>query len=171
MLFGGRVAEELVFGVNAVTTGAGNDIERATSMARRMVTSFGMSEVIGLVALDDNEQEVFLGREIQQRRTVSEHTHRMVDEEVKRFLDEAHGRAHDVLTEHNDLLERIAQALLDRETIGRSEIQALDRGDPLPPLPEPEEAPESVGVQPIPKPADEATPRSVSYTHLTLPTT
>ena len=84
----------------------------------------------------------------------------MVDEEVKRFLDEAHGRAHDVLTEHNDLLERIAQALLDRETIGRSEIQALDRGDPLPPLPEPEEAPESVGVQPITKPADEATPRS-----------
>jgi len=160
MLFGGRVAEELVFGVNAVTTGAGNDIERATSMARRMVTSFGMSEVIGLVALDDNEQEVFLGREIQQRRTVSEHTHRMVDEEVKRFLDEAHGRAHDVLNEHNDLLERIAQALLDRETIGRSEIQALDRGDPLPPLPEPEEAPESVGAQPITKPADEATPRS-----------
>ena len=84
----------------------------------------------------------------------------MVDEEVKRFLDEAHGRAHDVLTEHNDLLERIAQALLDRETIARTEIQALDRGDPLPPLPEPEEAPESVGAQPVTKPADEATPRS-----------
>jgi len=87
MLFGGRVAEELIFGANDVTTGAGNDIERATSMARRMVTSFGMSEVIGLVAVADSEQEVFLGREIGHRRTVSEHTQRIVDQEVKRILD------------------------------------------------------------------------------------
>jgi cell division protease FtsH len=160
MLFGGRVAEELVFGVNAVTTGAGNDIERATAMARRMVTSFGMSDVIGLVALGDNEQEVFLGREIQQRRTLSEHTHRMVDEEVKRILDEAHRRAHEVISEHNDLLERIAQALLDRETIGVAEIGALDQGDPLPPLPEPEEEPEVDDAEPTAVPADEPAPRS-----------
>lgn len=135
MLFGGRVAEEMVFGPNDVTTGAGNDIERATAMARRMVTSFGMSDVIGLVAVADNEQEVFLGREITQRRTVSEHTQRIVDQEVKRILDEAHARAHDVVEEHEDLLEAIAQALLERETLDREEIETLERGDPLPPLP------------------------------------
>jgi cell division protease FtsH len=144
MLFGGRVAEEMIFGVNAVTTGAGNDIERATSMARRMVTSFGMSDVIGLIAIGDNDQEVFLGREIQQRRTVSEHTQRMVDQEVKRILDEAHRMAHDVLGEHSDLLESIAQALLDRETIGRADLEALDAGAPLPPLPQAEAPPEPV---------------------------
>jgi cell division protease FtsH len=137
MLFGGRVAEEMTFGANDVTTGAGNDIERATTMARRMVTSFGMSEVIGLVAVADNEQEVFLGREIQQRRTVSEHTQRIVDQEVKRILDEAHERAHDVLGDNRDLLESIAQALLERETLGRDEIQTLERGETLPPPPVP----------------------------------
>lgn len=156
MLFGGRVAEEMIFGANAVTTGAGNDIERATSMARRMVTSFGMSEVIGLVAVGDNEQEVFLGREIQQRRTVSEHTHRMVDQEVKRILDDAHQTAHDVLSEHDDLLESIAQALLDRETIGREEITALDRGEPLPPLPESDDGVASLEPREAAPPVDPA---------------
>jgi cell division protease FtsH len=135
MLFGGRVAEEMIFGANDVTTGAGNDIERATSMARRMVTAFGMSDVIGLVAVADPEQEVFLGREITQRRVVSEHTQRIVDEEIKRILDQAHKRAHVVLKEHADLLERIARALLERETLGREEIQMLERGDTLPPPP------------------------------------
>ncbi|MDG2283318.1 MAG: ATP-dependent zinc metalloprotease FtsH [Longimicrobiales bacterium] len=159
MLFGGRVAEELIFGVNAVTTGAGNDIERATSMARRMVTSFGMSDVIGLIAIGDNDQEVFLGREIQQRRNVSEHTQRMVDQEVKRILDEAHKMAHDVLGEHADLLESIAQALLDRETIGRLDLEALDQGAPLPPLPKLEESPE-VLEPPKATPAADPDPRS-----------
>jgi cell division protease FtsH len=135
MLFGGRVAEEMIFGPQDITTGAGNDIERATSMARRMVTSFGMSEVIGLVAVADNEQEVFLGREIVQRRSVSEHTQRIVDEEVKRILDEAHTKAQQVLSQNQDLLESIAQALLERETLDRENIQALARGEKLPPLP------------------------------------
>jgi cell division protease FtsH len=135
MLFGGRVAEELTFGPQDVTTGAGNDIERATIMARRMVTTFGMSEVIGLVAVADNEQEVFLGREIMQRRIVSEHTQRIVDQEIKRIIDEAHGRAHAVLAENRDLLESIAQALLERETLDRDDVEALARGEPLPPLP------------------------------------
>ncbi|MDX1495362.1 MAG: AAA family ATPase, partial [Longimicrobiales bacterium] len=147
MLFGGRVAEEMTFGPQDVTTGAGNDIERATSMARRMVTSFGMSEVIGLVAVADNEEEVFLGREISQRRHVSEHTQRIVDQEVKRILDEAHERAHEVLTEHRDLMERIAQALLERETLDRDEIETLERGDPLPPMPEPEEEEEEASAK------------------------
>jgi cell division protease FtsH len=135
MLFGGRVAEEMIFGPNDITTGAGNDIERATTMARRMVTSFGMSEVIGLVAVADNEQEVFLGREIVQRRAVSEHTQRIVDEEVKRILDEAHAKAQVVIGQNRDLLESIAQALLERETLDRDQIEALSRREALPPLP------------------------------------
>jgi cell division protease FtsH len=136
MLFGGRVAEEMTFGPEDVTTGAGNDIERATAMARRMVTQFGMSNVIGLVAIGDAEHEVFLGREIGQRRQVSEHTARLVDQEVKRILDEAHERARAVLEENSDLLERIAQALLERETLDRDQIEILERGEPLAPLPD-----------------------------------
>ncbi len=135
MLFGGRVAEEMIFGPKDITTGAGNDIERATTMARRMVTSFGMSDVIGLVAVADNEQEVFLGREIVQRRSVSEHTQRIVDEEVKRILDEAHAKAQQVIGANRELLESIAQALLERETLDRDEIETLARGETLPPLP------------------------------------
>ena len=158
MLFGGRVAEEIIFGPDDVTTGAGNDIERATNMARRMVTSFGMSDVIGLVAVDDSEHEVFLGRELSQRRQVSEHTQRIVDQEVKRIIDEAHEKAHEVIAEHRDLLEAIAQALLERETLDREEIELLEKGEPLPPLPEPEvenpAGPVSAG-----RPAKEKSPR------------
>jgi len=135
MLFGGRVAEEMIFGPKDITTGAGNDIERATAMARRMVTSFGMSEVVGLVAVGDNEQEVFLGRELVQRRSVSEHTQRIVDEEIKRILDEAHTTAQRVVGQNRDLLESIAQALLERETLDRDNVEALARGETLPPLP------------------------------------
>lgn len=144
MLFGGRVAEEMQFGEENVTTGAGNDIERATQMARRMVTSFGMSELIGLMAVGDSEQEVFLGRELGQRRQVSEHTAQQVDQEVKRFLDEAHGKARQVLEEHHDLLEAIALALLERETLDRQEIDLLDEGKSLPALDTPGEALSSV---------------------------
>ena len=134
MLFGGRVAEEMVFGPEKITTGAGNDIDRATAMARRMVTRFGMSELIGLMAVGDSEQEVFLGRELVQRREISEHIAQRVDQEVKRFLDEAHDRARTVLEDNRDLLESIAAALLERETLDRDEVQALAHGEPLPPL-------------------------------------
>jgi len=158
MLFGGRVAEEMIFGPSAVTTGAGNDIERATTMARRMVTSFGMSDVIGLVAVADDEQEVFLGREITQRRSVSEHTQRIVDQEVKRILDDAHQVAHEVLEENKDLLESIARALLERETLDREEIQMLERGETLPPPP-PVPDPEETLEKPKAPPAGEKAPR------------
>jgi cell division protease FtsH len=134
MLFGGRVAEEMTFGLDRITTGAGNDIERATSMARRMVTQFGMSDVIGLMAVGDQDHEVFLGRELVQRRAVSEHTARQVDTEVKRILDEAHEKARGILESEGDLLERIAEALLERETLDREEIRLLAEGKPLPPL-------------------------------------
>ena len=100
MLYGGRAAEEMIFGAEKITTGAGNDIERATSMARRMVTQFGMSEKVGPMAVGDSEQEVFLGRELGQRREVSEQTAQLVDDEVKRFLDEAYQEAVDTLANH-----------------------------------------------------------------------
>jgi cell division protease FtsH len=142
MLFGGRVAEEMVFGPEKVTTGAGNDIERATQVARRMVTRFGMSDAVGLMAVGDSDHEVFLGREITQRREVSEHTAQLVDNEVKRLLDEAHARAREVVENDGELLEAIALALLERETLNREEVEALARGEELPPLyPEPREAP------------------------------
>ena len=134
MLFGGRVAEEMIFGPEKITTGAGNDIERATAMARQMVTRFGMSDVIGLMAIGQANQEVFLARELIQRREVSEHTAQQVDQEIKRVLDEAEERARSIVTEHKDLLERIAQGLLERETLDSVDIGLLDAGEELPPL-------------------------------------
>ena len=132
MLYGGRAAEQMIFGPEKITTGAGNDIERATSMARRMVTQFGMSERVGPMAVGDSEQEVFLGRELGHRREVSQQTAQLVDDEVKRFLDEAYQQAVDTLTQNRDLLQAIAEALLDRETLDREEITALAEGRPLP---------------------------------------
>jgi cell division protease FtsH len=134
MLFGGRVAEEMIFGLPKVTTGAGNDIERATQMARKMVTHFGMSEAVGPMAVGDSEQEVFLGRDIGQRRQVSEQTAQLVDSEVKRLLDDAYEQARTILQEHADLLEAIAVALLERESLDRDEIELLAAGKPLPPV-------------------------------------
>jgi cell division protease FtsH len=133
MFFGGRVAEEIIFGPDKVTTGAGNDIERATGLARRMVTQFGMSEVIGPLAVGDKEQEIFLGREFAQRREISERTAQMVDTEVKRLIDEAYARAMQIISENRELLDRIAVALLDRETIDREDLDRLVRNLPLPP--------------------------------------
>jgi cell division protease FtsH len=152
MFFGGRVAEEIIFGADKVTTGAGNDIERATALARRMVTQFGMSERIGPLAVGDKEQEIFLGREFAQRREISERTAEMVDDEVKRLVDEAYARAMQIVNENRELLDRIAVALLERETIDREDLDRLMKGEPLPPRVLP---PEPIGAQPLPaaKPA------------------
>jgi cell division protease FtsH len=133
MFFGGRVAEELVFGPEKVTTGAGNDIERATGLARRMVTQFGMSEKVGPLAVGDKEQEIFLGREFAQRREISERTAQVVDAEVKRLVDEAYARATEILSDNRPLLDAIAAALLERETIDREDLDRLAKGLPLPP--------------------------------------
>ncbi len=155
MLFGGRVAEEMVFGPEQITTGAGNDIERATAMARQMVTRFGMSDVIGLMAIGQGDQEVFLGRELVQRREVSEHTAQQVDQEIKRVLDEAHEHARALITEHADLLERMALALLERETLDAAEIAALDANEELPPLATPEDGEDDDGALTPPEASDE----------------
>jgi cell division protease FtsH len=133
MFFGGRAAEEIVFGKGAVTTGAGNDIERATALARRMVTQFGMSEVVGLMAIGDAPHEVFLGRDFGSKREVSEQTAQMVDGEIKRLLDEAYAKALELLNAHRALLDRISEALLERETIGREDLALLEQDLPLPP--------------------------------------
>jgi cell division protease FtsH len=98
-----------------------------------MVTQFGMSEVIGPLAVGDKEQEIFLGREFAQRREVSERTAQMVDAEVKRLIDEAYARATQIISENRELLDRIAVALLDRETIDREDLDRLVRNLPLPP--------------------------------------
>ena len=157
--FGGRVAEELIFGPNKVTTGAGSDIEQATAIARRMVTQFGMSEKIGMMAIGDREQEIFLGREFGQRREVSERTAQVVDDEVKHFLDEAHESSRRILLEHRVLLDRIAAALLERETIDREDIDLLAEGKELPPVSsQPPSPPTAVATAPRPEREAQRTP-------------
>jgi cell division protease FtsH len=133
MSYGGRVAEELIFGHDRVTTGAASDIQKATAIARRYVTQWGLSDAIGPILVGDNEQELFLGREIQHRREVSEQTAQLVDAEVRRVIDQAYQRAKEVLETNISLLHLVAQALLDRETLTREDIEILSRGDRLPP--------------------------------------
>src|SRR5215467_11914300 len=132
MSYGGRVAEELIFGHDHVTTGAASDIQKATAIARRYVTQWGLSDAIGPILVGDNEQELFLGREIQHRREVSEQTAQLVDAEVKRVIDQAFQRAMATLQANMELLHKVAAALLERETLTREDIEALSRGDSLP---------------------------------------
>src|ERR671914_308957 len=133
MAFGGRVAEELVFGRDRVTTGAASDIQKATHVARRYVTQWGLSDAIGPIQVGDNEQELFLGREIQHRREVSEQTAQLVDAEVKRVIDRAYQHATSVISDNLELLHQIAGALLERETLTREDFVVLLRGEKLPP--------------------------------------
>jgi cell division protease FtsH len=134
MTYGGRAAEELVFGRDRVTTGASGDIQQATRIARRYVTQWGLSDAIGPVAIAEGEHEVFLGRDIGQRREVSEKTAELVDAEVGRVLNEALGRARDTLRENIDLLHAVANQLLERETLTRDDVLMLSEGKTLPPL-------------------------------------
>src|SRR3989442_1591242 len=134
MAYGGRVAEELVFGPEKITTGAAQDIQQATEMARRMVTQFGMSEVVGPIAVGDREAEIFLGREVVQRREISDRTAEIVDTELKRILSEAYERARTIVAGHRAALDRLASALLERETLDRDEVELVVAGRPLPPV-------------------------------------
>ncbi|SCM74311.1 ATP-dependent zinc metalloprotease FtsH [uncultured Desulfovibrio sp.] len=132
VLLGGRVAEELIF--DDITTGASNDIERVTRMARKMVCEWGMSEAVGTLAIGETGEEVFIGREWVQNKNFSESTARLVDAEVKRIVDEAHSRCTELLKDNVEVLHRIAQALLDRETITGEELDLLLEDKELPPL-------------------------------------
>ena len=134
MSYGGRVAEELIFGHDRVTTGAASDIQKATAIARRYVTQWGLSDAIGPILVGDNEQELFLGREIQHRREVSEQTAQLVDAEVKRVIDQrVRAREGRRWRRTSDLLHKVAAALLERETLTRDDIEMLSRGETLPP--------------------------------------
>ncbi len=125
MAFGGRVAEELKYGVAKITAGAANDIKVATDIARSMVTEFGMSETIGPIHLEGSEREVFLGRSITERKGISEETARLIDAEVKKIIFAAQERAHSVLQEHRGELDVLASALLEYETLSGEEVAAV----------------------------------------------
>jgi cell division protease FtsH len=128
-LMGGRVAEELVF--NQKTTGAGNDIERATDVARKMVCEWGMSDVLGPLTFGKKEEQIFLGREISQHRDYSEQTAQTIDREVRDLVERNYHRAKEILQEKIAALHRIAEALLEFETIDGAEVDQLIRGERL----------------------------------------
>ena len=132
VLMGGRSAEEIFLG--HITTGAGNDIERATDIARNMVCEWGMSE-LGPLAYGKKDEAIFLGREIAQHRDYSEDTAIQIDKEVKRIVNDGYEAAKSLLSNNRDVLERIAQALLEREVIDAHEVKLLMEGKPLPEKP------------------------------------
>jgi cell division protease FtsH len=147
---GGRAAEELVFG--RFTTGAANDLKQATGLARRMVCSYGMSEKIGPVSFSDDDHDVFLGRDFMQRREYSGQKAKEIDEEISSILSTQYHAAMEVLTQHRAVLERISEALLERETLDGEELKLLAENKPLPPLPPPV-TPEKTENDPPPKQA------------------
>jgi cell division protease FtsH len=131
MMFGGRVAEEIIFGKEKVTTGASNDIKQATGLARRMVTEFGFSDKLGPLRYSENEEEVFLGHSVTQRKNVSEATAKVIDEEIRRIVEEAETRARGIITEHLEELHAIAKGLLEFETLSADEIKRIIRGEKI----------------------------------------
>jgi cell division protease FtsH len=128
---GGRIAEELIFGDDKVTTGASSDIRMATDMARRMVTEWGMSDKLGFLAYSADEQEVFLGRSVSQQKNMADATASIIDSEVRRIVDEAYDAATKILKKHNVELERLAQGLLEYETLDGEEIKIIVEGGTL----------------------------------------
>ncbi|MHB1219787.1 MAG: ATP-dependent zinc metalloprotease FtsH [Alphaproteobacteria bacterium] len=130
-LFGGRVAEELIFGRESITTGASDDIRRATDLARRMVTEWGMNETLGPLRYGDNEEEVFLGHSVTMRKNVSEATARVIDEEIRKLVQAGETTARRILTERVEDLHKIAKALLEYETLSAEDIRALLRGESI----------------------------------------
>ncbi len=132
ILLAGRAAEMIIF--DEITTGAGNDIERATKMARKMICEWGMSDVIGTIAVGDKNDEVFLGRDMMHSRNYSEETARLVDAEVKAMIENALKRTLDILNKHVDLLHKVSEALLDKETISGEDIDNIMNDMGVPPL-------------------------------------
>ncbi len=133
-LFGGRIAEEMTLGFDGVTTGASNDIERATKLARAMVTKWGLSEKMGPLAYEEEEGEVFLGKQVGQRKHMSEQTAEEIDREVRAIIDDCYGRAKDILESNRDKLDLMADALMQYETIDAAQIEDIMGGHkPRPP--------------------------------------
>jgi len=125
-MLGGHVSEELVFG--DTTTGASNDIEKATSLARAMVTQYGMSEKLGPLAFGKKEEMVFLGREISEQRNYSDEVAAKIDAEVREIIDRAYDRAKEALTQQREILDRLAALLIEKETIEGEEFESLFSG-------------------------------------------
>ena len=136
-LLGGRVAEELTF--STITSGASNDIERATHIARKMVCEWGMSDKLGPLSFGEKEGEVFLGRDMGHMRNYSESTAVEIDMEIRRIVSENHQRTRKLLTEHQDALIRIGEALLEKETLDGAEVRLLVFGEETAPTAEPAE--------------------------------
>ena len=162
-LYGGRVAEELIFGEDKVTTGASNDIERATKIARNMVTKWGLSDAMGPIAYGEEDDEVFLGRSVTQHKSVSDDTARKIDEVVRAILDKAYARTREILTENIDKLHAMAKLLLEYETIDVPQIDAIMEGrEPPPPmgwskpLPKGDDDGDDSGKRPLPISPDPA---------------
>ncbi|MGC9518404.1 MAG: ATP-dependent zinc metalloprotease FtsH [Desulfuromonadaceae bacterium] len=130
-LLGGRAAEE--YFLDSVTTGASNDIERVTNIARKMVCEWGMSEKLGTLSFGEKEGEVFLGKEMNHTRNYSESTAELIDAEVKRIVTEVYDRTRQIIKDNADILERMAQELLERETIDSKDIERIMAGESLPP--------------------------------------
>jgi len=168
ILLGGRVAEELVFG--EITTGSGNDIERATNMARKMVCEWGMSEAMGPLTFGKKEEQIFLGREISQHRDYSESTAIQIDNEVKSLMMEAQDKVHELLEAHLDALHQIAAELLDKETLLLEDIERIIResGGEQAPAPEPSDEsakrPAQAATPPADSPAADAEPATEEQT-------
>ena len=161
VLFGGRIAEELF--MNQMTTGASNDFKRATEMARRMVTEWGMSEALGIMVYGENEGEVFLGRQVTTHQNMSETTLQAVDKEVRRIIDMQYALARRLLEENRDKVEAMSKALLEWETIDANQIEDIMQGrPPRPPKPvaaKPTQPPNdggSRGTEPSPAPVESA---------------
>ncbi len=149
-LFGGRVAEELIFGVENVTTGAQNDIQRATEIARSMVTKWGLSSRLGPLTYSDEEGEVFLGHSVTKHKEVSDETSHAIDEEIRAIIDRNYDRTSTILNEHMDKLHVMADALMKYETIDKDQIDDIMAGKtPRPPkdLQSPKEPPSGVGAE------------------------
>ena len=149
---GGRVAEQLI--LDRMGSGAQQDIEVASKLVRRMVTQWGMSELLGPISFGEREEQIFLGREIQQHQDYSEKTAEEIDDEVKRIITECYDRAKEILEKNRQILHLMAEALLDRETLNREEIQMLLKGEELPPVKrksataKPEETPVAIEKKP-----------------------
>jgi cell division protease FtsH len=131
MMFGGRAAEELIYGPENVTTGAGNDIQQATALARRMVTEWGMSDELGPLRYDENQEEIFLGHSIARSQHISEATAQKIDEEIRRIIHEAEQTATKVLKKHLKDLHKVAKGLLEYETLSADEVQTVLRDEPV----------------------------------------
>jgi cell division protease FtsH len=131
MMFGGRIAEQLIYGEDHLNTGASNDIMQATELARRMVTEWGMSDKLGPLRYNENQQEVFLGHAITQRQNMSEDTAKLIDEEIRRIVTEGEKKAREVLFANRDKLEAITQALMEYETISGDEVRLVMRGEKI----------------------------------------